>query len=166
MSLTTFLATYGALLSSVGLGWNLYRDLQNAARLKVEMHIRRIVQSPDGKWYQAAPDLPIVNASEKLFLVVNVTNVGRRPAKWTGWGGHHYKPQNGRKGFVIVPTHLPMMLPDGESASEFTDDLNAPGDGVKDLFIYDATGKSWYLSKRALKKLKEERRKLVEQSKK
>ena len=161
MSITTFLACYAALLSSIGFGWNLYRDLQNKARLTVDMRIRRIVQSTDGRWYQAAPDLPIQNASEQLFLVANVANVGHRPVKWVGWGGHYATPQNGKTGFVIITRHLPIMLPEGESSSEFTDDLGAAGDDVKELFVYDSTGRNWYLSKRGLKKLKEERRNLM-----
>jgi hypothetical protein len=63
MSLTSLLAFYGAVLSSFGFGWNVYRDLQDRPRLKVSMAIRRIVQSPDGKWYQVEPDLPVVGDS-------------------------------------------------------------------------------------------------------
>ena|SRR5229473_1314481 len=85
ITITGLLAVYGAILSSFGLGWNFYRDLQDKARLKVRMSIRRIVSSPDGKWYSVNPDLPIQGASSKLYLVANVTNVGRRPVKWTGW---------------------------------------------------------------------------------
>jgi hypothetical protein len=48
------------------------------------------------------------------------------------------------------------MLKEGESFSELTDELKAAGDNVKKLFIYDATGKNWYLTRRALKNLKEE----------
>ncbi len=159
ITITGLLAFYGAILSSVGLGWNLYRDLQDRARLKIEVHIRRIVRSPDGKWYQVKPDLPVEGASEKLFVVANVTNIGRRPVKWTGWGGEYHKPhQRGGNSFVILPTVLPIMLKEGESVSEMTDDLKAASADVKRLFIYDAAGKNWYLSRRALRKLKEESR--------
>jgi hypothetical protein len=43
ISVTGILAIYGAALSSVGFGWNLYRDLLDKARVKVTAHIRRIV---------------------------------------------------------------------------------------------------------------------------
>jgi hypothetical protein len=159
ISLTSLLAFYGAVLSSFGAGWNFYRDLRDKARLKVSMSIRRIAYSPDGKWYQVKPDLPVQGASEKLYVVVNVTNAGRRPVKWTGWGGEYKTPHNGRTGFWIQPTHIPLMLPEGESSSEFTDDLEAAGEDVKKLFIFDATGKNWHLSWNALRKLKDECRK-------
>src|SRR5438034_9590690 len=154
ITITGLLAVYGAILSSFGLGWNFYRDLQDKARLKVRMNIRRIVPSPDGKWYQVNPDLPVQGASSKLFVVVNVTNIGRRPVKWTGWGGEWHEPRNGRERFIIQPTVLPVMLAEGESCSELTDDLNTAGANVKRLFIYDAADRNWYLSRRALKKLK------------
>jgi hypothetical protein len=158
-NVTSFLALYGALLSTFGAGWNFYRDLRDKPRLKISMHIRRIAYSPDGKWYQVKPDLPVQGASQKLYLVVNVTNAGRRPVKWTGWGGEYKTPHDGITGFWIQPTHIPLMLPEGESNSEYTDDLEAAGSDVKKLFIFDATGKNWYLSWRALRKLKEECRK-------
>jgi hypothetical protein len=85
LSITSLLAFYGAALSSFGAGWNFYRDLRDKARLKISVNIRRIVSSPDGKWYQVEPNLPVEGASKQLFVVVNVTNVGRRPVKWVGW---------------------------------------------------------------------------------
>jgi len=157
ITITGLLAMYGAVLSSIGLGWNLYRDLQDKARLKVEIHIRRIARSPDGKLYQVRPDLRVDGASEKLFVVANVTNVGRRPVRWTGWGGEYHRPhERGGTSFIIQPTVLPRMLKEGESASEMTDDLKAASLDVKRLFIYDATGKNWYVSRRALRKLQKE----------
>jgi hypothetical protein len=158
-SVTTIFAIYGALVSSFNVGWNFYRDLKDKARLKISMHIRRLVLSPDGKVYQVQPDLAIEGASEKLFLVVNVTNIGHRPVKWTGWGGKWRDPTTDGGSFIIQPVHLPVMLVEGESSSEMTDDLASASKNVKELFIYDAPGKNWYLSRRALRKLKEECRK-------
>jgi hypothetical protein len=60
-------------------------------------------------------------------------------------------------GFTIQPIALPTMLKEGDSCSEYTPDfLKAAGPNVKELFVYDSTGRNWYLSRRALKKLKEE----------
>jgi hypothetical protein len=156
ISLTGVIAAYGAALASIGFGWNLYRDLLDRPRLKISMGIRRFVQSPDGKVYQIKPDLPIQGATDKLFLVANVTNVGRRPVKWMGWGGKYHKREPGGDGFIIQPIALPTMLNEGDSCSEYTDDLQAAGPNVRKLFVYDSTGKNWYLSRRAVKKVKEE----------
>jgi len=156
ITLTGWLAFYGAIVSSIAVGWNMYRDLRDRARLKVEINVRRIVGSPDGKWYQVAPDVPVEGASGQLFVVVNVTNIGRRPVKWTGWGGKYHKPQNGKAGFWIQPTHIPTMLAEGNSSSELTPELVASIGNVKKIFIFDATGRNWNVSRRALRKLKKE----------
>lgn len=47
-SVTGFLAVYGAILSSVGLGWNLYRDMLDRPKLKLSARVRRFVVSPTG----------------------------------------------------------------------------------------------------------------------
>jgi hypothetical protein len=51
------------------------------------------------------------------------------------------------------------MLAEGESHSEFTDNLHTEMENVKKIFLWDASGKNWNLSRRELKKLKEEVRK-------
>lgn len=149
--------------ASTGFGWNMRRDLPDRPRLKVDIAIRRMVQSPDGKVYQVHPALPVEGASEQLFVVANVTNVGRRPVKWMGWGGKYIKPEPMGKAFVIQPIALPTMLKEGESCSEYTGDLKAASANVKELFIYDSTGKNWYLSRRSLRKLKKECREFQHQ---
>jgi hypothetical protein len=156
LTVTDVLAIYGAGLSSIAFGWNLFRDLRDKARIKVSAHIRRTVQTIDGKWYAVKPDLGVEGASEQLFLVVNVTNAGRRPVLWTGWGGKYSKPLNGRDSFSIIPVAIPKKLSEGETHSEYTADLSPAGDNVKRLFIWDATGRNWYLSRGALRKLKAE----------
>jgi len=161
VTLTSLLAFYGAALSSIALGWNLYRDLRDRARIRVKVHIRRAVKTPDGKWYQLTPDLPVQGASDKLYVVADVTNIGRRPVKCTGWGGTYHKPQDGKRHFRIVPSALPIMLKEGDSCSEMTDDLSAAGENVKALFIDDAADKRWYLSGRDLRRLKQEHQKWI-----
>lgn len=64
--------------------------------------------------------------------------------------------EDGGAAFIIHPMALPVMLKEGESCSEFTDVLEAAGKNVKELFVYDSTGKNWRLSRRELKKLKKE----------
>ncbi|MBI3933376.1 MAG: hypothetical protein HY316_01705 [Acidobacteria bacterium] len=156
VGVTDILAIYGAILASVGLGWNLYRDLLDRARLKVKANVRRIVQSADGKWYSVRPDLPVVGASDQLFIVMNVTNVGRRPIQWIGWGGEYHKPVNGKKSFVIIPIELPRTLGESDWHTEHTAELNPADENLKRLFIWDSSGKNWRLSRWQMNKLKRE----------
>jgi hypothetical protein len=157
--LTEILAAYGALLSSIGFGWNLYRDLLDRAKLQVSANVRRIVVGADGKWFSAKPDLNIAGASEQLFVVFSVVNVGRRPVLWQGWGGKYHKPEEGKDGFFIVGRSLPKMLQEGETHDEFTvleADLSPVHDNVKSLQMWDPSGKHWKLSGKALRELKAE----------
>jgi hypothetical protein len=166
-SLTEFLAAYGALLASVGFGWNLYRDLLDRARLQVSARVRRIVTGADGRFFSVKPDLPVEGASEKLYVVMSVVNVGRRPVLWEGWGGKYRKPVNGRDSFYIVARDLPKMLQEGESHSEMTllePDLRPPSENVKSLLMWDASGRYWKLSRKGLRELKREARRFGEQS--
>jgi hypothetical protein len=151
-NLTTFLATWGALLSTFGLGWNLYRDLLDKARLKVSAHMRRLVQSADGRWYSVALNLPVEGASAQVFVVVDVINAGRRPVQWTGWGGKHYKPESGKDSFAIIPMGLPKMLNEGETHSEFTGEINPVLDNVNDCSFGMVPGKSGMFHDASLEK--------------
>lgn len=159
LTITDVLAGYGAALASIGFGWNLYRDLLDRARLQLSAHVRRVVQSADGKWYAVKPDLEVAGASAKLFVVLDVANIGRRPVQWIGWGGKYHKSVNGKGSFAIIPVALPKMLNEGETHSEYTDALNPAGENVKRIFIWDGAGKHWSLPRRALRELKEESRK-------
>jgi hypothetical protein len=81
---TTFLAIWGAILSSITFGWTLYRDLRDRAKVKVTAQVRRIVQREDGAFFSVNPELGIPGASKELFVVVSVVNIGRRRMRWKG----------------------------------------------------------------------------------
>jgi hypothetical protein len=164
--LTTFLAAWGALLATFGLGWNLYRDLLDRSKLQISARVRRIGRSGDGKHYAVSPTLK-VQASEKLFVVMTVVNVGRRPVLWQGWGGKYRKPEADGSSFFIVGQNLPKMLQEGESHCELTEldrDYKPASENVKTLFVWDAAGKHWALSRKQLKELKDEARKSLASS--
>jgi hypothetical protein len=85
--LTKFLATWGAIVSTAALSVTLYREWLDRAKLQIYASIRRITVSDDGKIVAAvAPDVN-VEATEQLYVMMNVVNVGRRPIVWEGWGG-------------------------------------------------------------------------------
>lgn len=158
--LTKFLAAWGAILSTLGLGWTLYRDLLDRAKLQVSAKVRRITRGLDGKYFALAPNLPI-QGSEKLFVVMNVVNVGRRPVMWKGWGGRYRKPDADGPAFFIVGQDLPKMLQEGESHSEMTelqDDLKPASNNVARLYVWDPAGNEWALSRKQLQQLKKEAR--------
>ncbi|MGH9727278.1 MAG: hypothetical protein ACRD4V_01645 [Candidatus Acidiferrales bacterium] len=159
-NLTRFLAAWGAVLATFGLGWTLYRDLLDRAKLQISAKVRRIALGPDGKYFAVAPNLP-VRATEKLFVVMTVVNVGRRPVMWQGWGGKYHKREPEGSAFFIVGQNLPKMLQEGESHAEMTeleDNLKPASDNVKKLYVWDPAGKEWALSRKELKKLRKDAR--------
>jgi hypothetical protein len=159
-NLTKFLAAWGAILATFGLGWTLYRDLLDRGKLQISANVRRIGRSADGKYYAVRPDVN-VEVFPKLFVVMSVVNVGRRPVLWQGWGGKYRKRQTDGSGFYILPQNLPKMLQEGESHSELTAleaDLRPANENVRRLYVWDAAGKEWALSRKQLKALKKEAR--------
>jgi hypothetical protein len=64
MTLTAFLAVWGALLSTVLAGWTVFRDLRDRGKLQLDPSVGNIVPGDDKRDY--------------LFLTL--TNVGRRPS--------------------------------------------------------------------------------------
>lgn len=165
--LTPLIALWGAFLSTFMLGWNLYRDLTNRPKVKVEVRVRRIVQSANGQWYAVAHNLPVQDASEQLFVVMTLVNVRSRPVRWIGWGGKYKTRVNGKDQFFIGPRNLSKMLNDGEDHSELTPiaaDGYPPDDNVRSLKAWDSTGRDWKVSWWKMRKLHKELTKALPRS--
>ena len=164
MSLTAFLATYGALLSSVALGWNLYRDLRDRASVKVRLSLKRIATSTDGRQYAVAPDLNVADTTEQVFVYLSITNVGRRPVKLVGMGGTYKRPVNGKSSFQVAAVNVPKLLSEGEDTFEFNPDFVLVSENVKSLYMYDTTHKEWKVGRRNLRLVKEQAKQYENQS--
>lgn len=80
---------------------------------------------------------------------------------WEGWGGRYGEKVNGRTGFNIVGESLPKMLNERKTHSERTILTDDWLEKVRKIFIWDASGKKWSLSRRALSKLKKEAEKAL-----
>jgi hypothetical protein len=156
MSLTTILAIYAAILSSIAIGWNLYRELHDRARVKISISLMRLATGTDGRQFAVAPHLPMEHASADVHVVVKMTNAGRRPVLLQGWGGEFKIPENGKDKFVVISQGLPRMLKGHESHQEFTPDLSVVSPNIKVLFVWDSSGKNWYVSDQELQKTVEQ----------
>ena len=153
MSLTTFLATYAAILSRIGLSWNLYRELYCRARVKISISLMRIATGADGRQFAVTPQSHSENASANLHVVVKMTNVGRRPVLLQGWGGEWKIPERGKDNFAVISQGLPKMLNGHESHQEFTSDLSVVSPNIKALFVLDSSGRNWYVSNKELRQI-------------
>jgi hypothetical protein len=161
MSLTTILAIYAATLSSILLGWNLYRELCDRARVKISVSLMRLATGADGRQSVFAFHLPSNNASADVHVVVKITNVGRSPVLLQGWGGEWKIPENRKDKFVVISQGLPRTLKGHESHQEFTPDLSVVSPNIKALFAWDSSGKNWYVSDKELQETVEQARRHV-----
>ncbi len=159
MSLTTILAIYAAIISSILLGWNLYRELHNRARVKISISLMRIEMGIDGRQSAFAFHSPNGNAGADVHVVIKMTNVGPRPMLLQGWGGEWKLPENGKDKFVVISQGLPRMLKRHESHQEFTPDLSIISPNIKALFVWDSDGSNWYVSDKELRATVEQARK-------
>jgi hypothetical protein len=154
---TMAMAIYAAVLSTITFGWNLFRDLRDRGKLKISAAVRRIVIGEDGSKFSVKRDFPAEGASEQLFIVMTVANIGRRPMRWEGWGGLYKESYNGKKGFVCIPRHLPKILAEKENHQEYTElEDEFDPDNIKKLHIWDGADGEWKLSWWQLRKLVKE----------
>lgn len=61
----------------------------------------------------------------------------------------------GKRGLLIT-TQLPRLLREGEYHIEHTPDLNILNNDVRRINVFDSTGQQWPLSKKMLKKLRQD----------
>ena len=153
--MTQFLAIWGAILSTITFGWTLHRDFRDRPKIKVTARLRIIGnRAGDGALFVADPNLNVEGASDALFIVVSVINIGRRRFRWKGIGGKYRHPVNGKNNFLVSPHHLPKILEEQEALDEPIE-LNeeiARGN-LKELYVTNGTGNHWKISDKDLEKL-------------
>ena len=94
MNITNFLALWGAIFSTIAMTWNIIRDVNDKGKLKIDAMIGKIV--PDH--------------TDKDYLALTITNIGRRHVLVKGWGAMKKKNVKGAHGLYIIPRGLPRML--------------------------------------------------------
>ncbi len=152
---TSFLAVWGAIVSTVTLLWTLRRDLRDNSDLRVEASLRRFgSRDLDRRRFMASPALNMQGLDDRLYVVISVTNVGRRKIQWAGWGGEYRERVNGRDKFQISPQDLPRILEEQAHHVEwaFLDPQLVNGN-VRRLFIWGVAGRKWYVSRRNMRTL-------------
>lgn len=141
MDLTGFLAVWGAILSTIALIWNFIRDSGDRGQLKIDAMI--------GKMH---PD-----HTDRDYLVITLTNVGKRPLLLKGWGAMKRKGTRAPRGLLIVPEGLPRMLKESEYHIEWTPELKILDEDTERIYAWDSSGKEWALTRNQMKRLRRER---------
>ncbi len=157
---TAIAAIYGAIVSTFAVGWNIYRDSHDRARLELSAMVGFLTKGGNQqnivshafaleKWPEQ-----FRGSSPELFLTI--TNVGRRPVVVQGWAIQADRQKTGNDNFVYKYTVLPKALKEGEYAVERTGDLLLLVDGAKRIYTWDSAGKKWALPHRKFRSLQQE----------
>ncbi len=150
MDLTPILALWGTIVSTIAITWNILRGLEDRKKLKIEANIGTILPGDPNKNY----------------FYVSMTNIGRRPVFVTGWGTDlkKEKEEKGKRAVFIKARNLPKLLKDGEAHMEYIDNLSIFSRKIKNVKIWDSTGKSWKISRKNLKLLLKNAKEALQQS--
>ena len=133
-TITTILAIWGAMLSSIAIGWNLYRDISQRGRLRVNCYLGKIVDEARG-------------LDPKNYIVWNITNVGKEPSILTTIGGAFQDSH-----FLIkTRNQLPLTLKPGEYILEYSDGIEIFEKDLKYLWAIDSIGKYYKAPRKQMK---------------
>ena len=132
MDLTTFIAIYGALLSTIAVGWNIYNASQDKPKIRV------------------ITNFGFMNGSnlKKIFLFIKAINKGRRPTTLSLVGIRCEENDL----INIKNNNLPFELKEGKSHSEWFDVEELKNKPCSFGWYKDETGKM-YKSKSIRKKI-------------
>lgn len=157
---TAIAAIYGAIVSTFAVGWNIYRDSRDRARLELSTMVGFLIK---GRNQQRTVSHAFAlktwperfkGTSPELFLTI--TNVGKRPVVVQGWAIQADRQKAGSDNFLYPFTALPKSLKEGEYAVERTGDLSLLVNGAKKIYAWDSSGKKWALPRREFRKLQQE----------
>ncbi len=141
--MTTFLAIWGAVVSTIAILWNIRRDLVDRGKVRVVCYLGHL-RGGDGP-----PD-------PRTYLIYNVTNVGRRSVVVTHIGGAIRKDEH----FMInTRGPMPRTLQPGEYMLENSPDLSMLDETPEALWAIDSLNNYWKVPRKMLRQLIDDRQK-------
>jgi len=153
MSLTEFAAFFGAIASLVAIIWNIIRALRDKPKLKIDARIEK--QFRTDAVFDKFP-----NKRYRDYLIITVTNIGRRPLVVKSWGWMKKKGKEGNRRITFGALHLPRMLNEGEYHTETTAPLSTLSSDIENIFVQDSVGREWEAKRKNLKRLLEDIKKV------
>lgn len=127
--ITTYIAIYGAILSSLAIIWNIIKDINDKVKVKVTANI--------------GFETGISNTPREIYIFEAV-NIGKRPVTLTNAG---IRVENKSNVQFIQNNNLPKKLKEGETvsffryANEFYDEIK--DHKAKYLWFRDTQGKTY-----------------------
>lgn len=150
-NITTILAIYGAILSTIGVAWNIRNGLIDRARIRVSFQARVLAKLVPAGGQEGSL---VVSGGEEGY-VFEVVNMGRRPITISGLG---FGLKDGKH--LTVPLMLPgtkqfpVDITEGKAESFFIkgQGLAEYRDLIKFAWVRDATGRLYKVSGREVRK--------------
>jgi hypothetical protein len=157
--ITTLLAIYGALVATFTVGWNVYRDFSDRARLNLSCILGYLLPNEQRinffAWHVVNKLQPQTSKITPL-ISISFTNTGKRSINVLGWAIKVKKQSDGNDHFVYKHINLPKLLQEGQYTNESTDDIDFIYEHALSIYAWDSTGKHWPLSKSRFNNLKHE----------
>lgn len=138
MDLIPILAIWGSIISTAALTWNIIRGLEDKKKLNIEANIGNILPVDPDQYY---------------FYTI-ITNIRRRAVYVSGWGVQFKQRREGGEREALIPTSdLPKLLKDGEALTLKIENLSIFSQEIKEVKVWDSTGKKWKISRKNLRLL-------------
>ena len=143
MAKTELIASYAAIISTLGIIWNFYLHCIDRGRFQVDASFGFRKYLPSGESEQC--------------LFISITNIGRRPIMASVVEGTWEQArENGDQFPFIPPNDLPKLIKPGESHTEIYEKhlwckIMTPD--LKAIWVRDAVGKHWSVGKKNINNL-------------
>jgi hypothetical protein len=160
MKLTDYLAIWGAALSTILAGWSIYKDYLKRYRVRVDAGFRVVYQG-DGTPRTDVFAVTVTNLSEQKIKVTHIATFEARVyrPRWVNTLTYKLFTRSGQAYlFSFQPLHgdpLPLAVePKDNHLFTYSVDRFPP---IADLAVTTADGREWFLSRKHLKKILEDK---------
>ena len=134
LSVSEWVAWWGAIIATVALVWNIMRDVRRRGRLKLEamygVYLSGRLQQPSK-------------------LTMRITNIGTEPIVAQGIGADRGEDAHD----LFTCTSIPRRLEPGEFTVEIFQSGTELSRDTRKLYVWDSKGKKWLLPKKRLREL-------------
>lgn len=138
-SITQLIAIYGAIVSSILVGWTIYRDIKDVGRVQLKCGFRELIT-------------PGTDYVEEDILVYTVTNIGTRPVIITNLGGDF----SDGKGFILTDDNIPKTFSPGEYFMFMARSYEDMAGRVESLKCWDSLGREYKASRKDLRQVQKQ----------
>ncbi len=94
--------------------------------------------------------------TDRTYLVITITNVGKRPILVKGIYGMLDETVGERRGLLFKVNGLPTMLKESEYFIHPSHDLECVNDSLQRIYVMDSAGRKWKMSRRNLRNVIQE----------